>query len=271
MRARLQSLQKQFDEQHARASPWKGGRGGGAPQRKKGDAGADEAMTASVELALSSGLPDPAWETTGQKPTDSTTPYSSAPPVMPVVGADASGNQAEGFVGFGASAVLQENPMFNCTPGSSMGLSNFLNRQPTDDVGGQPSVVGGGGGRHGGGGGPPAYKNAAYGGDGEAMTPELSPLPVGFRVAAVAGAVAEAVAADSPIGSEITMAGGMAQEEGATAAPAAAPAAAAAIAVAAPTVVRSLLPPHSPPVRDSPSSVTLQKKMKMTLPGFRCE
>lgn len=201
----------------------------------------------------------------------------------------------------------QVNPIFNCTPTSSLVNGGILlgaigghqhQQHPTGLAGaeggerlapGSEDSIGQRIDR-------PAYVNAMYG----ALTPEPSPspFPFGFTAAPNCSITATATVAAtaalqaqkapttqqpclSPCGSEITMA-----EMGAPPAVGAPPSrdmeevaqhlvAPALGAAGIPSrdkgagMVKGTMPPHSPPQRSSPSSFSLLKKMKMSLPGFR--
>jgi hypothetical protein len=153
----------------------------------------------------------------------------------------------EAAANMNGNTSLQENPMYNCSPQSSL-----ADRQAAE------GCVG------------PAYNNAMYGG----MTPEPPPAPLGAHpvmeaVPAVGdvltgkrmqeteednGKLCRLVSRD-PAGSEITMAAGVAAASAATE------------ACSRQQCVLGVQ--HSPPTRDSPSSNSVPKKMKLTLPGFR--
>ena len=141
-----------------------------------------------------------------------------------------------------------------------------------------------------------AYRNAVFGG----LTPEASPLPKpgglaeGHQTLLAAAhpqhGIQGAGNANSPIGSEISMAGmaGPGAESASGVDKDEVQQGRAEVDFGRPLMVpcaqrdrgvgaapggggggAGTMTPHSPPQRDSPSSFALPKKLKMTLPGFR--
>ena len=273
MRERLQSLQKQFNAQHARPSPWRAQREGGRTAANAASPGILPIPVGAVMAGPQQGVALPCSQVAAG-PADSSDTSLGLTASLPAWAA-AEPRAAADMLPFSASTVLQENPMFNCTPTSSLGTGTVLSQQRQATGGSFGLFVGG-----------PAFRNAMFG----SATPGLSPLPT---VAPLPRRPGGGVAG-SPGSSEITMAAMVGSDEAGredadevqgrqvgTGRPHVGAAAGVAAAhphrrggggggVGGSRRPPASLPHHSPPQRVSPSCFALPgKKMKPTLPQFR--